>query len=277
MAPNALNFRVSSGELHVLEFEQYECRGDNALHILKEMISLAPEAFEGKSGYVSYFDWPPDVNLLGDYDLVFCSTKNHGCPPTFLPFPCPYSVSWPQVGIRDGRGLISQMLAKNEPYKSRKAFWIGANMHHSRIMLQEIAQTFPEILDVEIMDWNRNRPGIRLESKSRYVSLPEHSDYKYLIDCQGGGYSARLRWLIASGRPVFIVDRTPVEHWHEHLIPWHHFIPVKADLSDLLENHGIIEEDSGMYESISRNAKSFCFEYFLENEISNNVKFLLKG
>jgi len=58
--------------------------------------------------------------------------------------------------------------------------------------------------------------------------------YKYLLDIGGNGYSGRLKFLLFSNRPVFIVERNYIEYWHNQLIPYVHYIPVREDLSDLL-------------------------------------------
>ncbi|MEO5913299.1 MAG: glycosyl transferase family 90 [Luteolibacter sp.] len=271
MGYNFLVFRVKSGHLEITEFDQYECRGDNAVRILQLAIAAAPDSFEGRSGCVSFTDWPPDASLLQSFDLVFSSTKHFGEHSPFLPFPCPYSLGWPQIGVPDGNGLLISFLSSPPAPESPKAFWIGANMHHSRATLRETAQSFPELFDVELMEWNRDNPEVRLQSQSRYVHLSDHRRYKYLIDCQGGGYSGRLRWLIASGRPVFVVQRREVEFWHDFMVPWKHYIPVREDLGDLLENHGIIEENPGLYGEIAMHAQEFAGENLVLEKMIKHV------
>jgi hypothetical protein len=102
-----------------------------------------------------------------------------------------------------------------------------------------------------------------LKSETRQVSLWDHRNFKYLIDCPGIGYSGRLKWLLASGRPVFIVERKIVEYWLESLQPWVHFIPVKEDLSDLMEAWRKVEMDPVLYRSISEAAKRFAKDNLL--------------
>jgi hypothetical protein len=116
-------------------------------------------------------------------------------------------------------------------------------------------------MDIELMEWERNQaaPGT-LISKGRQVSIPDHRNFKYLVDCPGQGYSARLKWLIATGRPVFIVARDIVEPWHLEMEPWVHFVPVAADLSDLLEHHARLEAEPELYDEIARNARAFAAE-----------------
>jgi len=60
------------------------------------------------------------------------------------------------------------------------------------------------------------------------------------------------------GRPVFVIDRHSVEFWHEELVEWRHFVPVKRDLSDLLENYVKLEGDAALYAHISAGAREFA-------------------
>ena len=59
--------------------------------------------------------------------------------------------------------------------------------------------------------------------------------YSILIDIEGRGYSGRLKYLLWSHRPLLIVDRPHKEYFFEYLKEWEHFIPVKRDLSDLID------------------------------------------
>jgi len=90
-----------------------------------------------------------------------------------------------------------------------------------------------------------------------YLSLPDLIKYKYLIDIGGNGYSGRLKFLLFSKRPLLIVDRDYIEYFHDELIPYQHYIPVKMDLSDLLEqiNWMVLNPEKSL--EIANNA--FCY------------------
>ncbi|RYD64325.1 MAG: hypothetical protein EOP84_32835, partial [Verrucomicrobiaceae bacterium] len=174
-----------------------------------------------------------------------------------IPFPCPYSLRWPEVGIPDAEEMLEQILVDDSPHEESRIFWIGADTHPSRRLLWQTGQERPGLFDVELMEWDRCAVGGQ-RSKTRQVSIPEHRKFKYLIDCPGYGYSARLKWLLALGRPTFVVEREMVEHWHEEMEPWVHYVPVASDLSDLLENHLRLERDRDLYDMISVNAREFA-------------------
>lgn len=263
MKGNQILFEVESVDrVEVTRFESWECRGECALQYLCDLVENWPELMVGRSGGISFRDYPPDPEWADSLDLAFSVTKRIGRPSASLPFPCPYTLRWPQVGIPDAEQMMGELLANEAPYEDERMFWIGANTHPSRVRLCEIGGSRPELFDVEIMQWDPHASGGQ-RSKTRQVSIPDHAKFKYLVDCPGvrGGYSARIKWLLATGRPVFMVEREFVEHWHEDLRPWVHYVPVKSDLSDLLNQHAKLDGDPELYESIGRNARRFAAEH----------------
>lgn len=80
------------------------------------------------------------------------------------------------------------------------------------------------------------QPGCGWIDGGTELTLPEQAArWSGLLDLATGGYSARLKILLHSGRPVFIQDRPWHEWYWDQLEPMQNFIPVRRDLSDLLE------------------------------------------
>ncbi|ODO05251.1 hypothetical protein L198_01942 [Cryptococcus wingfieldii CBS 7118] len=58
--------------------------------------------------------------------------------------------------------------------------------------------------------------------------------FKYNLDVDGNGWSSRFHRLLSSGSPI--IKMTMFPEWHmEWLTPWLHYIPLKADYSDLYD------------------------------------------
>ncbi|KAL7414925.1 glycosyl transferase family 90-domain-containing protein [Mrakia frigida] len=71
------------------------------------------------------------------------------------------------------------------------------------------------------------------EFKAR-VEADKASKYRYLLDVDGNGWSARFRRLLSSGSVVF--KSTVYREWiSSSLIPWYHYIPVSVSYSDLYD------------------------------------------
>lgn len=257
MNGNSFFFDVKDGVVAVWNMRQFQQRGDYCLQSLKMLVERSPDFFEGKQGIVHYEDHPPPAIMA---DLHFSVVHDQGVPGWAHPFPCWTAIGWPEVRIPSGDELLERLLASELPPTDPRMFWIGANTHPVRVAICRMAKEHPDKMHANIMAWNRGHDGRPLPIP-HYLSLEDHARYKYLIDCQGVGYSTRLKWLLATGRPVFVVDRKPIEVWHRRLVPWEHFVPVRSDLRDLLSNYRLMEQDPALYDSIARNARRFAREH----------------
>lgn len=59
--------------------------------------------------------------------------------------------------------------------------------------------------------------------------------YKYQINIDGTVAAYRLPYLLAGDSVVLKQDSGYYEHFYNELRPWEHYIPIRADLGDLLE------------------------------------------
>lgn len=171
---------------------------------------------------------------------------------------------WPQVGIPDYVETTRQISeAGSTPCRINKVGWIG-NIHtnrHRRGRLMELGNEHPDMFDFHSMEWNSVAGQIFLEG-SKYTSLPELAKaYSILLDIEGCGYSGRLKYLLWSKRPVLLVHRSHEEFFFEHLEQWVHYIPVKQDLSDLVEKTQWCLENEGEANEIAGRAFEFSQRY----------------
>lgn len=59
--------------------------------------------------------------------------------------------------------------------------------------------------------------------------------YKYQLNIDGTVAAYRLPYLLAGNSVVFKQDSTYYEHFYSELKPFVHYIPIKRDLSDLVD------------------------------------------
>jgi hypothetical protein len=143
---------------------------------------------------------------------------------------------WPQVGINDYEDFINEIHNNGlKLYEINKVGWIGAtSTNYRRIDMLKIGNNNQDLFDFFEMKWIQS--GNVLLNSSKYISTPELvKKYSILIDIEGAGYSGRLKHLLWSHRPLLIVDRPHKEFFFKYLKEWVHYIPVKRDLSDLIE------------------------------------------
>lgn len=203
----------------------------------------------------------------------FCYNKNNPnlkqfCGPDFI------FHSWPSVNI------MSFEITKNEIIKSGNSLPIidkigwcgniysaekGTVEHDTRPLLKKIGDQYPDIFDIKHSHIYYNF------NNSNYMTFIDLIKYKYLIDIGGNGYSGRLKLLLFSKRPLLLVDRNYIEYFHNDLTPYIHYIPVKMDLSDLLQQATWIMENYETSIKIADNAFEFACNNFTENKILEQI------
>jgi hypothetical protein len=169
--------------------------------------------------------------------------------------------SWPQVGINDYEDIVKEIDNNGlTVHEINKVGWIGATSNYRRIDMLKIGNYNQDLFDFVEMKWIPS--GNVLQNSSKYISIPELvKKYSVLIDIEGAGYSGRLKYLLWSHRPVLVVDRPHKEYFFKYLKEWEHYIPVKRDLSDLIEKTKWCLDNYDKALQIAENAYRFSTIY----------------
>ena len=200
--------------------------------------------------------------------LAYCKSKDQD---NVVLIPDFIFVNWKSTGIDDyDKTVLGIYEASKIPPAYNTLFWIGATSHQSRNTLLKLAKKDKRI-EAYDMSWKSSLPNHyannTLNPSTRFVSLADHTKYRYLIDIQGRGYSGRVKCLFFSGRPLFLAERKLYEWWQEDIHPFEHYIPVKEDLSDLSEKLDWADSNPEECSQIARNAQ----EYALNNLMHKNA------
>ena len=149
---------------------------------------------------------------------------------------------WWHIGLHDFDAFATAM-DRNAPVAPihKQAFWIGnPEMHASRRSLLALSTQHPGHIDARAIRWRHDLgnvselTGDRAKTDGGWVSLQDHTRWRYLIDMPGTGWSGRLKLLPHCGRPLLLPPR---DHWDwasSKLEPGVHYISIKDDLSDLI-------------------------------------------
>ena len=178
--------------------------------------------------------------------------------------------SWPQVNIKDYEMFVNDIdNAGLNNYEIHKVCWIGnTNTNFRRQQMLQIGDINKDLFDFFHMDWIPS-DNIILNS-TKYMSTPELvKNYSILIDIEGIGYSGRLKHLLWSHRPLLLVDRPHKEYFFEFLKEWEHYIPVKRDLSDLVEKTKWCMNNYDKALQIAENAYQFSKLHLTRNACYN--------
>ena len=192
--------------------------------------------------------------------------------------------SWPSANIPSFEEMKKQIItASNLEPMYMKVGWVGniyspkpdVIEHYTRPLLKSIGDIYPDIFDIiHLMPNNR----IIDEKISGYISFPELVEkYQYLIDIGGNGWSGRLKFLLFSKRPLLLVDRAYIEYFYNDLKPYVHYIPVKEDLSDLLQQTIWMINNRDACIEMAKRTFNYAMENFTTDKFIDRVFYAYKN
>jgi len=188
--------------------------------------------------------------------------------------------------IERGPPPPSQIEWKN---KLSVAIWrgtsTGAGISSKDNMRLKLAKLSMELsrddLDAGITKWNcrprklENSPylqvlepsklGIRLKE---WMSYEEQQKYKYIICIDGHVSAFRLSSNLNSGSVVLLVESDWDMWYMKYFTKWEHYVPVKKDLSDLVEKIKWCKNNDDEVFSMTQKAHERCNEIFFTNHYS---------
>jgi hypothetical protein len=189
-------------------------------------------------------------------------------------------VNWPTANIKSYTFSSNLIRVKSFlPPKVNKIFWAG-NIHSPLNDVLE-SQTRPRLLKIgndhiEEFDIRNISPqyGQIPKKDLNYLAIHNITKYKCLIDIGGNGYSGRLKYLMFSKRPILLVNRKYVEYFYDELIPFKHFIPVKQDLSDLIQMSNWSRKHQTEAKKIAINMYNFAVKNFSQSKLLERINFV---
>ncbi|XP_076015283.1 protein O-glucosyltransferase 2-like isoform X1 [Genypterus blacodes] len=122
------------------------------------------------------------------------------------------------------------------PEKNATAFWRGRDSRQERLEMVKLSRAHPNMLDAAFTNFFFFKHDESLYGPLvKHVSFFDFFKYKYQINIDGTVAAYRLPYLLAGDSVVLKQDSVYYEHFYKQLRPWEHFIPIRADLRDLLE------------------------------------------
>ena len=151
---------------------------------------------------------------------------------------------------------------------------------NKRLKLVSISQGNKELLDAGIVKWNTRPKKIEGEkylqylnpkstgiSLSEYLTGEEQSKYKYIVHVEGNVEAFRLSDELEMGSVLLIVKGDWKIWYSDLLIPYVHYVPVKADLSDIISQIQWCKDNDAKCKEIAKAALKFHNEYLKEKGI----------
>ena len=73
------------------------------------------------------------------------------------------------------------------------------------------------------------------------MSPEEQSNFKYIINVDGHSKAYRLSLELSMGSVILFVESDYTMWFMKFLKPYHHYIPINKDLSDLIEQNKLVQ------------------------------------
>jgi len=150
-----------------------------------------------------------------------------------------------------------------------KICWRGAARIESRKNLCELTKKYPFYIDAHHVGGQNQQHRMSL--------FDTFENYKYVIDTQAFGFSGRLKYLLLSGRLLFLQCHYHKCFFEKSLEPWVHYIPVAYDFSDIIEKIKWAKSNEEECKKIISNALSFARSTFSISNINQIWKNLLNN
>lgn len=101
----------------------------------------------------------------------------------------------------------------------------------------------------------------------KHISFFDFFKHKYQINIDGTVAAYRLPYLLVGDSVVLKQDSIYYEHFYNELQPWKHYIPVKSNLSDLLEKLQWAKDHDEEAKKIAKAGQEFARNNLMGDDI----------
>jgi len=131
-----------------------------------------------------------------------------------------------------------------------------------RVAIMKLSRQHPQLLDARLFFSKGCAKVEHLvefgDTAKDYLREEDMQRFKYLVDIEGDGCSGRLSKLLGSGSVVLKYFRRGQQHYVQQMRPFVHYVPIRPDLSDLLQKIRWLQTNDDRARLIAHNAKHFA-------------------
>ena len=97
-------------------------------------------------------------------------------------------------------------------------------------------------------------------------SMNDFQKYVAVLDMDGNSWSSRFGTMVCYNSVAIKVEPAYADYWIYDLVPWKHYVPIKNDLSDLIENIEFVLDpaNEAIIQEIILHANHWCSERFTQ-------------
>jgi len=181
-----------------------------------------------------------------------------------------------------GRVTLDMLSVQSNPdvpweEKTEKAFWRGRDSRRERLNLVKLSRNHPDLINASLTNFFFFRQEEEVYGpKAEHVSFFKFFDYKYQLNIDGTVAAYRFPYLLGGNSVVLKQDSQYYEHFYSALKPGVHYIPVKHDLSDLVDQLKWAQNHDREVRQIGMNGRKYATEHLLPKDIICYHAVLLK-
>ncbi|XP_072120419.1 protein O-glucosyltransferase 3 [Mobula birostris] len=207
--------------------------------------------------YINVGDWPLETRKIKDSPLPIISwCGSEDTADIVLPT---YDIT--RSTLETLRGVTNDLLSiqgqtgPSWSNKTQQAFWRGRDSSEERLKLVRISRKNRDLLDAGITAYFFFREEEKALGKAQLISFFDFFKYKYQVNVDGTVAAYRFPYLMLGDSLVLKQDSKYYEHFYKSLKPWIHYIPVRRDLSDLIEKIKWVKDNDAEAQKIARSGQ----------------------
>ncbi|KAL5022172.1 hypothetical protein ScPMuIL_001327 [Solemya velum] len=152
--------------------------------------------------------------------------------------------------------------------KIEKGFWRGRDSRQERLDLVVMARKHTDLMNASLTHmFFFPKDDEKYGSLVKPISFFDFFKYKYQLNIDGTVAAYRMPYLMASDAVVLKQDSEYYEFFYKSLKPFKHYIPMKRDLSDVIQIINWAKEHDEDAKRIAKNAQEFIRENLMPKDI----------
>lgn len=269
LSPMVVRYRIVDNELYryFTEGESISLDDNNTERAIKTITQRT--SLPNMDFIISYYDQypfgPPSKTP------VFVSAKLKNTPNAIL------IPDWRSIG-HWWMSEIKEVTKSACPWENKRSFalWRGGLTRAVRYDLVKLSLTHPEVLDARFSSYPSDA-AMEEGVLGNRVSWKEFCSCKYLPYVDGVMCAApALQSRLLSGSLTFKPDSEEIQWFYRAIKPHVHYVPVKSDLSDLIEKILWAKDHDEECRQIAERACQFAKENLLYSDVLNYFAFVLQ-
>ncbi|XP_075448459.1 protein O-glucosyltransferase 3 isoform X3 [Ascaphus truei] len=144
--------------------------------------------------------------------------------------------------------------------KTEQAFFRGRDSREERLQLIRLSKSYPDLLDAGITGYFFFREMEKELGKAPLIGFFDFFKYKYQVNMDGTVAAYRFPYLMLGDSLVLKQASPYYEHFYTALKPWKHYIPIKRNLSDLIERIQWAKENDDEARTIAKEGQVLARE-----------------